>query len=373
MLSSWDDYPVHQVAEPIRFVGTSDRNFYDRYYFNGHACSDDLFFVIGMGQYPNLGTQDAFVVVRRGDKHRVVRASRELDDRMDLSVGPFGLEITRPLEELRLTLDDNEHGISFDLTWTGAHPAFEEPKQHVRKFGRVVFDTSRFCQNGRWAGTLTVGDETFEVEPDTWWGMRDRSWGVRPVGEAEPPGIRQETGQMVGMWNYAPMQFEDHSIFYICQEEPDGTRTIEEAVRVWNDPDCEPEWLGTPEFEHELTPGTRRIDVPSTLHFPDAPGGPIDVEVNPLTNAYVAIGTGYGVEDDWRHGMYQGELVVQGVEHDMEALDGWAWYSLNEQVARFEASDGGVGYGMHEYGFFGDYPRYGLEGKEGVAPDPAGD
>ena len=137
MLSSWDDYPVHQVAEPIRFVGTSDRNFYDRYYFNGHACSDDLFFVIGMGQYPNLGTQDAFVVVRRGDKHRVVRASRELDDRMDLSVGPFGLEITRPLEELRLTLDDNEHGISFDLTWTGTYNF--GAALHANLFARVRF------------------------------------------------------------------------------------------------------------------------------------------------------------------------------------------------------------------------------------------
>jgi hypothetical protein len=52
----------------------------------------------------------------------------------------------------------------------------------------------------------------------------------------------------------------------------------------------------------------------------------------------------------------------------MEALDSWAWFSLNEQVARFEASDGNVGYGMHEYGFFGSYPRYGLEGNDGVAP-----
>ena len=36
-LTSWDDYPVHQVAETIRHAGTSDRNFYDRYYFNLHG------------------------------------------------------------------------------------------------------------------------------------------------------------------------------------------------------------------------------------------------------------------------------------------------------------------------------------------------
>ena len=61
---------------------------------------------------------------------------------------------------------------------------------------------------------------------------------------------------------------------------------------------------------------------------------------------------------------------MQGVEHDMATLDTWAWYSLNEQVARFETSDGLTGYGMHEYGFFGDYPPYGLEGNQGVAPEP---
>jgi hypothetical protein len=76
MLSPLDDLPIHQVAQPIRQPGTSDRNFYDRYYFNCHPCSDELFLIIGQGQYPNLGVQDAFALVRRGDEHRVVRASR---------------------------------------------------------------------------------------------------------------------------------------------------------------------------------------------------------------------------------------------------------------------------------------------------------
>ena len=44
----------------------------------------------------------------------------------------------------------------------------------------------------------------------------------------------------------------------------------------------------------------------------------------------------------------------------MAQLDTWAWYSLNEQVARFERSDGPVGYGMHEYGVFGAFPKFGL-------------
>jgi hypothetical protein len=146
-------------------------------------------------------------------------------------------------------LEPTEHPLALDMTFEGAPAAAEEPKQRIRKFGRLLVDTGRFRQNGRWSGSLEVDGESFTVEPETWWGMRDRSWGVRPVGEAEPPGIRGATGQMVGLWNYAPMQFEDHQIFYICQEEPDGTRTLEEAIRVWNDPAREHEPLGRPEWK----------------------------------------------------------------------------------------------------------------------------
>ena len=104
MLTPSDDYPIHQIAEPVRHVGTSDRNFYDRYYFNLHACSGDLFAVMGMGVYPNLGTHDAFLTVRRGDTHHVVRANQPLVDRMDTSVGPFRVEVLEPLRRLRVVL-----------------------------------------------------------------------------------------------------------------------------------------------------------------------------------------------------------------------------------------------------------------------------
>lgn len=360
MLSGWDDYPVHQVAETIRHAGTSDRNFYDRYYFNLHGSSDELFLVLGMGQYPNLGVQDAFACVRRGDRHRVVRASRALGDRMENQVGPFRIEVLEPLKRLRFILEPTEHGLSCDLVWTGHIPAFLEPRQYIRKYGRVLFDTQRFAQTGFWEGSLTVGDETFAITPDRWQGTRDRSWGVRPVGEAEHPGIRQGEGQMTGMWNYAPMQFKDYAILYILQEEPDGKRPMEEAFRIWVDPAREPEWLGRPECEHTLVPGTRMIEAPSKISFPHAPGGGFDVSVTPLTHAFIAVGTGYGMDADWRHGMYQGPLVVQGKDWTMEELASWGWFGVVDHVARFQTSTGDVGYGLHEHGFFGAYPKYGL-------------
>lgn len=357
MLSSMDDYPLHQTSDPIRFAATSDRNFYDRYYFNVHNCSGDFFMVMGMGQYPNLGVQDAFALVLHGGKHRVIRGSRELGDRGENRVGPIRIEVVEGLKKVRFLVEPNEHGIECDLLWEGAIPAFQEPRMFIRRFGRVLFDTSRFAQTGCWSGTLKVGGETIQVTPDRWWGARDRSWGVRPVGEMEHPGIRQAQGQLDGMWNYVPMQFKDHSILCICLERDSGERELEEAVRIWNDPARAPEHLGRLDHAHVMRPGSSVIES-SVLTFPEAPGGALQIKIEPRLNCYVGIGTGYGYEIDWRHGMYQGPLVVQGVEHDTVADAGRLW-GLIESASRFEYGKN-VGYGMLEYGFFGPFRRYGV-------------
>jgi hypothetical protein len=359
MLSSWDDYPVHQTSDVVRHVGTSDRNFYDRYYFNLHASSGELLLVMGMGQYPNLGVQDAFAVARRGSRHRVVRASRELGDRRDTSVGPFRIEVLEPLRRLRFALDETEHGIAFDLVWEGAIPAWQEPRHEIRRHGRVLFDTSRFAQTGRWSGRLRLGSERFAVTPDRWWGTRDRSWGVRPVGEPEPPGIRQAEMALAGMWNYSPMQFADHSILYILQETNAGERELEEAVRVWSDPARPAEPLGRPEYEHVLVPGTRLVER-STLRFPQAPGGGFEVRVTPLVHCFIGVGTGYGLDPDWRHGSWQGPLVVQGLERDHDEAGRLGQYAVVDHAARFEYQ-GRTGYGLHEHGFFGPFEKYGMK------------
>jgi len=357
MLSKMDDYPIHQIAEVIRYVATSDRNFYDRYYFNLHPRSDELFVIMGMGQYPNLAVQDAFVVSRRGTKHKVVRASRVLGDRSDLTVGPFRIEVIEGLERVRFVVEPNEHGIEMDVTWEASVPAFEEPRQLIRRYGRVLFDTVRFAQTGFWEGRLRIEGDTFRVTPDRWWGTRDRSWGVRPVGEPEHPGVRQGELPLDGMWNYAHMQFPEFSIFYLCHERDNGQRELQEAVRVWRDRSRPLEPLGRPEHAHVMRPGTSVIER-SALSFPQARGGPLEVRVTPLVDLYVGIGTGYGYDTDWRHGMYQGPLVVQGLELDVIEDAGRFW-GLIDSLSRFELG-GEVGYGLHEYGFFGGFSRYGV-------------
>ena len=151
-------------------------------------------------------------------------------------------------------------GLAIDLVFEGGMQAFHEQRHFIRQLGRVMFDTSRLAQTGFWSGTLQVGDESFRITPDRWWGTRDRSWGVRPVGEAEPPGIRATTPVIGGLWSYAPMQFRDFSIMYICQESGTGERALEEAVRIpaLGRPG-KPELLGRPEFDFEFVSGTRRV------------------------------------------------------------------------------------------------------------------
>src|SRR5580765_318493 len=104
MLTPLDDYLGHQTPETVDHVATSDRNFYDRYYFNAHTLDGDVFLVVAMGLYPNIGVIDAFATcVVRGKTQHIVRASRELgSDRMDTTVGPIGVEVIEGLRKFRV-------------------------------------------------------------------------------------------------------------------------------------------------------------------------------------------------------------------------------------------------------------------------------
>ncbi len=97
MLTKGDDYPIHQTPEPVAYAGT-DRNFYDRYFFNGYNPDGSDFFALAFGIYPHLNIADAhFATARDGTQH-CLHASRVLHmERMDLRVGPISIEVLEPL------------------------------------------------------------------------------------------------------------------------------------------------------------------------------------------------------------------------------------------------------------------------------------
>ena len=363
-----DAHLAHQISAPFDTVGTSDRNFYDRHYFNLHACSDELFLVTGLGQYPNLGVTDAFVSVSIGDTQHTVRASAELGgNRFDAAAGPFRFEVIEGLRSLRLVCEENEWGISFDLRFDGTVAALAEPKTLSRRGTRAIQDVFRYAQVGAYTGTLTVAGTTYEVEPSTWWGARDRSWGVRPVGEPEAPGIaaRDQVAGRGFFHQWLPMQFADGTMIKITiDEDQDGRRVNEEGEWVGPiDGADEPRHIGTPQIEVELHPGSREVKR-SVVSFTGPGGTPVGPRVTciPLRTVYLKAGSGYSYDGKWGHGVYQGPLVVEGVSHHLGApsqrLD-LSW--LNETLCRFESDDGRVGYGMHENLIVGPNRALGLD------------
>jgi len=190
MLGPMDEYPVHQVPQPIAWPGSSDRNFYDRSYFNAHDRTGDIFVISGIGYYPNLGVKDAFLLVRRGDEQTAVHLSGAIDqDRLNQHVGNYRVEVTEPLHKLRIVLDETE-GIAADLTWEGLFDVVQEQPHTMRRGNRITLDAQRFAQVGAWSGQLVIDGQEIAVDPSVWIGTRDRSWGIRPIGEPEPAAGR---------------------------------------------------------------------------------------------------------------------------------------------------------------------------------------
>ena len=105
MLTKGDDYPLHQTPEPIAYVG-GNRNFYDRYFFNGYDKNGDVFFAMALGVYPYVNILDAgFSVVTGGKQHNVISSKVMQLERLDTQVGPLSVEVIAPMQRLKLTCD----------------------------------------------------------------------------------------------------------------------------------------------------------------------------------------------------------------------------------------------------------------------------
>ncbi|HLX87603.1 MAG TPA: hypothetical protein VKR22_03940, partial [Acidimicrobiales bacterium] len=303
---------------------------------------------------------------RRGDVQHTVRISDALgDDRMVQQVGPYRVEIERPLEQVRLVCEADDHGIGFDLRFTGSFPAVDEAPHVMRQSGRVILDAQRFAQVGTWSGTLRVDGEELAVTDDTWVGTRDRSWGIRPIGEAEPAGrSAAEPDPAFGFWwMYVPLRFDDFALVVIAQEDGDGERMLSDAVRVWGTASAHGprvEQLGFPEVEIRYRPGTRHPEG-AVLHL-GRRGENIKVDIETLGFVALNCGPGYGGDPDWNHGQWRGHGFIERatVRLDDPAITGRIPFGVVDHVARARC-DGAEGYGMFEHGTFGRHAPSGFD------------
>jgi hypothetical protein len=293
MLSHGDDYPIHQRPEPVATSGT-DRNFYDRYFFNGQSPDGSGFFAVALGVYPHLGIVDAAFSLWDGATQRSVFGSRLLTDRMDTRAGPIRVVVEEPLRRLRVTLGPNKYDIEADLTFTCRAAPIEEPRFTWKVGHRTIMDVTRLTQNGEWTGRLAGNDIR------GWRGTRDRSWGTRPIGAPDAqPVVPPAPPQFFWLW--APLNFQRYLLFFHTNDHADGSpwnrsaRLVELATGNVTD-------LGNPSFELVYKPGTRH----ATSAVLRAGGVRAELTVG---GTFFMPGIGYG-HPSRGHGMWQGPDVT---------------------------------------------------------------
>ena len=311
MLHPLDDHPVHQTAETLAYPATGDRNFYDRFFFNGYTRSGDLFFAAAFGLYPNRGIADASLSVVRGGVQTALHASREAGRCDALRVGPIAVEVEAPMRALRLSIARNAWGLGGELRFRARSAPVEEPRFLRREAGRLVMDVTRFTQFGSWEGELEVGGERIAMRPAQVLGCRDRSWGIRPVGERAPGPA---AGPPQYFWLWAPLQFDDCCTHFDVNEDAAGERWHQNAVVVPTLASADapfPEVETMRDVQHRIrwAPGTRRAERAELVFLPKR-GEARTIALEPLLTLQM-LGIGY-LHPEWGHGMWKGPEAVAG-------------------------------------------------------------
>ena len=126
--------------------------------------------------------------------------------------------------------------------------------------------------------------------------------------------------------------------------------------------------MGSPSFHFEYRSGTRELES-ARVEVEDPEGKMVTIQCTPLRTLYLAAGSGYIPQPDWAHGMYQGELKVEGKTYDVSSADARAALGpLYETLCRFELSTGEVGYGLLENLVVGTYHPHGFHEPGAKAP-----
>jgi hypothetical protein len=325
-LTKGDDFPIHQSPEPIAYSGT-DRNFYDRYFFNGYGAEGELFFAAAMGIYPHLNIADAaFCVVRDGVQVNL-HASRWLNmERMDMQVGPIAIEVLEPLQKLKLKVDSPEHGIKAEIVFEGRAFPIEEPRFIRRNGPRAFMDYTRLTQNGHYTGWIELDGKRESV--DGFMGTRDRSWGIRPVGARDTQEVVPPVSPQF-FWIWSPTNFKSGSFFFHTNDDAAGEAWNRRAV--WAREGANLDGLG------EIDDCSISIDWKSNTRH--AKGATVTLNEAGMTRQIIyepqyefyMLGLGYG-HPKWGHGQHHGQLVVEREDFKLADIDPRAPHHLHVQA-----------------------------------------
>ncbi|WBY03050.1 hypothetical protein PE066_05805 [Ramlibacter tataouinensis] len=362
MLTPQDDLLGHQTPGTFAVAGNGDPRFTERYWYTAHPLDGRAFLIdVGFGYYPNRGVMDAFAGVTIGRTQHNFRASRRLaGNPLETTVGPLRLEVVKGHATHRLVLQDNGSGIAFDLTFEACFPAAQEKQSRRERNGELEEDLARVAQFGRWHGWIEVAGERHTLEPSTWWGQRDRSWGIRSemrTDWARPP---MQTHRNF-FWTWSMLQTQNLGVSVFMKEREPGKPYYLSGAEFQRRPDGSVHKREITGFEHEITwaddpLGQTIASAEFQLSFEE--GSPRLVRLEALPARYYLKGGLYGGWDGWNHGDDRGAYA--------EAFDAW---DLDDPVTRERARtlgdhvlrvqiDGESGIGISEYGVAAGYPRY---------------
>ncbi|HET6794455.1 MAG TPA: hypothetical protein VFH45_08445 [Acidimicrobiales bacterium] len=354
MLTPFDDYPIHQTSAPVAVPASGDRNFFDRYFFNGYTADGSLYFATAFGMYPNREVADAAFSVARGGRQVSVHASGLCPlDRTRTAIGPIRVVVEEPMRRHSVHVDAPDHGLRAELTFQArGGPVMEEPFR-VSAGVRTVMDYTRLTQFGSWTGWVEVDGERVELPAGAVPGSRDRSWGVRQVGERNPgpPGAFQF------FWLWAPVNFDDFATHFDVNEDADGERWHQGGYLV---PAGEGEVEKAKAVDHRITwrPGTRwadRAEIDLAL-----PSGDRTVVLEPILE-FQMMGLGY-LHPEWGHGVWKGELAVAGERWDLPVAEPLAPQHLHVQALCRATMGDRTGVGILEQLVIGPHAPSGLTG-----------
>jgi hypothetical protein len=159
---------------------------------------------------------------------------------------------------------------------------------------------------------------------------------------------------------YSQLRFDDYAILLLAQEEPDGYRVHNDAIRIWGD--GRREQLGWPEIDIRYRPGSRHPEG-ATIGLRTRGGKPVVIEVDTLTSLALHVGAGYGGDPEWGHGQWKGRDWVSGSVYDLTdpAIAGRVPYGVIDHSCRARC-DGAEGWGIFEHASIGRHDPSGFAG-----------
>lgn len=363
MLTKYDEMMCHQIVSTFDQVDTSAREWTERIWFSAHDTSGKFHLVSGFGYYPNRNIMDAFTCFAiEGKTQYAVRASRELRPAIDeVKVGPFSYQVVEALKKVRCALDENEHGLSYEIEFEGNMTPHEEEPQSALSRGRVLENIVRYVQVGKPTGWIKAEGKTYQINKDEWRAERDHSWGIRRGGGVPETGVQPGEIPTGYLFSFGIMQFDKWGATYHIREDWEG-RPLHFSGGVFYPYGSHKEELKLASVAHDFQ---FRHDIrqmkSGQLVFNAVDGSKIEVSMRPLSVCYLRAGGYFGYQG-FTHGLWMDHYFIDSLKLDLTDNDAVKGVSFLDDVMCEMRCGNEVGYGIIELVIVGKFPKYGYQG-----------